>query len=353
MADFKFRCPFCGQKLEGEPDWVGEMTECPNCHNCFKIPGDNAAAPPPVATVIGGAPGYAPPPPPPPPARNKLFIFICPECGEVMEMSERKLGQTITCQACGEEVTVVKSETRSCPKCGEEVKISASVCKFCHQRIPPLRPHSGSGSSGAADFAVRGPVRSSGGRSGNWVDAGSAEMLFNAYFWTFSAGLALVVMGALIIAIGNGKSDEIFWGGLGIECGLGALLGAEVVRLNLVYWYWRLIPDEPSPMMHTLLLLVPIFTWYWGFQTYAELGARLENETGSGGAYSARSFGNIYAIGRCLMPLVSLISLIMLQSSPRNSTAVLVIMLIYGFALVAIEMMAMRAFHNEARRLMS
>ena len=38
MADFKFQCPYCGQKLEADEEWRGERSECPHCHNTFIIP---------------------------------------------------------------------------------------------------------------------------------------------------------------------------------------------------------------------------------------------------------------------------------------------------------------------------
>lgn len=38
MADFKLKCPFCGQMLEADEEWRGERAECPNCHRQFDIP---------------------------------------------------------------------------------------------------------------------------------------------------------------------------------------------------------------------------------------------------------------------------------------------------------------------------
>ena len=76
MSDFKFNCPFCGQMLEGEREWVGEPTECPLCHKWFNIPEDSSG-PRTAIPVGGGVTSENDPPPPtyrrstPPPASRE------------------------------------------------------------------------------------------------------------------------------------------------------------------------------------------------------------------------------------------------------------------------------------------
>ena len=64
MSDFKFNCPFCGQMLEGEREWVGEPTECPLCHKWFNIPEDTSSGPRTARVVGGGVTSENDPPPP-------------------------------------------------------------------------------------------------------------------------------------------------------------------------------------------------------------------------------------------------------------------------------------------------
>lgn len=44
MTEFKFRCPYCLQKLEADEEWRGEPMECPNCHRQYNIPEKVAAS---------------------------------------------------------------------------------------------------------------------------------------------------------------------------------------------------------------------------------------------------------------------------------------------------------------------
>ena len=43
MAEFKFRCPYCGQKLEADEEWSGMESGCPRCGRTFAIPAPPAA----------------------------------------------------------------------------------------------------------------------------------------------------------------------------------------------------------------------------------------------------------------------------------------------------------------------
>src|SRR6266700_1900445 len=58
MAEFKFPCPRCGQKIQCDELWSGHQLQCPSCQADLVVPQDAAAdAPPPMA----------PPQPPPVP----------------------------------------------------------------------------------------------------------------------------------------------------------------------------------------------------------------------------------------------------------------------------------------------
>ena len=39
MADINFKCPHCGQDLNGPEEMGGETIECPVCNKDFQIPG--------------------------------------------------------------------------------------------------------------------------------------------------------------------------------------------------------------------------------------------------------------------------------------------------------------------------
>ena len=50
MAEFKFPCPRCGQKIQCDQLWSGHQIQCPSCQADLVVPQDAAAdAPPPVA----------------------------------------------------------------------------------------------------------------------------------------------------------------------------------------------------------------------------------------------------------------------------------------------------------------
>jgi|GEM_PF-1873244 len=71
MADFKFSCPNCGQRLSGEDSWRGAQINCPTCNTVITVP--QAASTPPapglkISTQSAPPPVLAPPPAAAPPA---------------------------------------------------------------------------------------------------------------------------------------------------------------------------------------------------------------------------------------------------------------------------------------------
>jgi rRNA maturation protein Nop10 len=59
MADINFKCPHCGQDLNGPEELAGESIDCPVCGKSFEIPGGIIEVP---------KSQMAPPPKPAPPS---------------------------------------------------------------------------------------------------------------------------------------------------------------------------------------------------------------------------------------------------------------------------------------------
>ncbi|MDD2239101.1 MAG: hypothetical protein PHO14_08165 [Kiritimatiellae bacterium] len=61
MADINFKCPHCGQDLNGPEEMAGESIECPVCNKEFQIPGGiievpkSQMTPPPAPAAPGNA----------------------------------------------------------------------------------------------------------------------------------------------------------------------------------------------------------------------------------------------------------------------------------------------------------
>ena len=65
MAEFKFACLHCGQKIQVDELWTGHELQCPICHKNLTVPPNPAAAPAPRPPATGAhaapvAPGLAP-----------------------------------------------------------------------------------------------------------------------------------------------------------------------------------------------------------------------------------------------------------------------------------------------------
>jgi outer membrane lipoprotein-sorting protein len=71
MAEFKFSCPQCGQRIQCDTGYAGAQINCPSCQQSIVVPqAPRFAAAPPAAAP---RPAYeAPPPPSPPPAAPGL-----------------------------------------------------------------------------------------------------------------------------------------------------------------------------------------------------------------------------------------------------------------------------------------
>lgn len=68
MADFKFNCPSCSQKIQATADWAGHQIQCPACQQTIEVPSPAPApaqeARPAPKLSIGLAQHHKAPPPP-------------------------------------------------------------------------------------------------------------------------------------------------------------------------------------------------------------------------------------------------------------------------------------------------
>jgi len=78
------------------------------------------------------------------------YKFQCLDCGQSLEASEEKLGQTIDCPACGSKIALPEPDfndpvsssdgtTRACPFCGEQIRKVAVKCKHCGEFLDGSR----------------------------------------------------------------------------------------------------------------------------------------------------------------------------------------------------------------------
>src|SRR6185503_7594593 len=51
MAEFKFNCPSCSQKIQATSEWAGHTIQCPACQQNIQVP----ASPAPVQTAVAEA----------------------------------------------------------------------------------------------------------------------------------------------------------------------------------------------------------------------------------------------------------------------------------------------------------
>src|SRR6266705_1524005 len=62
MAEFKFACLHCGQKIQVDELWSGHELQCPSCHKNLTVPPNPAAAPAPRVPLTGEFAARNPPP---------------------------------------------------------------------------------------------------------------------------------------------------------------------------------------------------------------------------------------------------------------------------------------------------
>ena len=155
MSNFNTICPHCNGELEASSEWLGLELICPLCNKNFVLKSDiqpeiQAAAEkncPNCGEKINSkatrckfcksdftSPSLETPGTPP----EQKFIFICPECGTIVELPESQNGKEYECPSCCETAIAVPATERQCPYCGEKIKIKATVFKYCRKNVPPL-----------------------------------------------------------------------------------------------------------------------------------------------------------------------------------------------------------------------
>ena len=156
---FKMSCIYCGQKLEAEEEWIGQISTCPKCkHNIvigdqqnemLKSPADteggkNIATQQPeevshsISNEAEDRNEIEPEIENKRPTRTSSFLFICPECSNIAHLPEFMLGKEYECPRCSESVIAQETKERECPLCGKMIKVKAAFCKHCKQEVVPL-----------------------------------------------------------------------------------------------------------------------------------------------------------------------------------------------------------------------
>ncbi len=69
MADFKFHCPGCGQKMQATDDMIGDSIECPICRKVLCVPAPNAAGAPGADVPCAFCKGLIP--------RDSVYCDLC------------------------------------------------------------------------------------------------------------------------------------------------------------------------------------------------------------------------------------------------------------------------------------
>jgi len=87
MAELKFICPHCNQKISCDELWGGHQLQCPSCQREVTVPQNEAApapvpAAPPVRVSIHTHGSAAPGPPPPPPSAQPKLSLGRPQHGQ-------------------------------------------------------------------------------------------------------------------------------------------------------------------------------------------------------------------------------------------------------------------------------
>ena len=63
------------------------------------------------------------------------FLFVCPQCGEEVELPEAFWGMPYTCKQCSHQTVAKGQQQKECPWCGELIKAKAKICRFCQRNV--------------------------------------------------------------------------------------------------------------------------------------------------------------------------------------------------------------------------
>ena len=252
---FTFHCPFCNQELEAEENWIGQETACPNCSKTIKIiknsensvqnlHSDEISCPHCGATIKKAAKicrfchkelnstvaNNA--------TSNQPILSMCKECGSFIKTTSSRIGQSMACPMCGEDMVIEKAENRTCPSCGESIKIEAKICKFCHSQLPPINAIGEKGnkiesmySSALLQSDLVFPVPDAALRNE------MSDLWKKLHLW-FILGCSSLFLGALTVAILIGIPILIF--------SIVASVFVIIFNCKLLYRYWKYVGPKPG-----------------------------------------------------------------------------------------------------------
>ena len=97
MAEFKFNCPQCNQKIEADESLRGQVAECPHCGKGIVVP--RAAAKPNGDTQNARENRSAS-------RKSQGFTFKCSHCKQAITVEESARGKLMGCPHCGMRIVV-------------------------------------------------------------------------------------------------------------------------------------------------------------------------------------------------------------------------------------------------------
>ena len=105
MATFKFNCPQCGQEIEADEAYRGQVAECPHCSKGIVVPRSKpklGLTPPAARQKNAISPSVATKATVSPQALQTK----CPHCGTMYEVERSEYGKRAKCEDCGKSFTI-------------------------------------------------------------------------------------------------------------------------------------------------------------------------------------------------------------------------------------------------------
>lgn len=96
MAEFKFNCPQCGQKIEANESFRGQVAECPHCGKGIVVPSGTKKLPMAHRKFSKPTPVV-----PQAIAHAQTTQVNCPYCGASYEVKYSEFGNMAKCEVCG------------------------------------------------------------------------------------------------------------------------------------------------------------------------------------------------------------------------------------------------------------
>lgn len=223
---------------------------------------------------------------------NQPILSMCKECGSFIKTTSSRIGQSMTCPMCGEDMVIEKAENRTCPSCGESIKMEAKVCKYCHSPLPPINAIGEKGnkiesmySSALLQSDLVFPVPDAALRNE------MSDLWKKLHLW-FILALISPILGALTVAIFIGIPILIFY--------IVAQVFAIIYNCKLFYRYWKYVGPKPgyTPGQMVGFMFIPFFNLYWNFEAVWKLAKKI-----NGAGYHEVSSG--LALTYCILVCLS------------------------------------------------